>query len=370
MPSRVRIRCGIGHYDVLLGARHLDRLGAEIRRLRLGTHPVILTNPVILKNHAQAVERVLKKERFPVRVMTVADTERSKSFLALEQVLSRLAEWDGPGRRLFLVLVGGGVVGDLGGLAAGLYRRGIPYVQVPTTLLAQVDSSIGGKTGIDLPQGKNLIGLINPPNLVFQEIRFLETLPHRQFLSGLAEVAKCGIVRDRPLFAFLEKADVSALRGSAADLGWIIARAVRVKASVVEADEGERKGIRTILNFGHTLGHAVEAACGYGSAYTHGEAVAVGMRAATELARKLHLLSDREADRIGRLLQHLGLPKSLRGVSRARMWSAMEHDKKWSWGKNRWVLPTGIGRVVVRQGIPAATVRSVVNRLWEKQGAG
>ncbi|MBI3333267.1 MAG: 3-dehydroquinate synthase [Candidatus Omnitrophica bacterium] len=367
MPTfhRIPVRLKSCRYDLRIGSNHLTSLGSAVRSLRLGSHPVVLTNPTILRTHAPAVARLLSRSGFPVRTLTVPDTERSKSLPALSDLLSRLADLDRPGRRLFLVLVGGGVVGDLGGLAAGLYRRGIPYLQVPTTLLAQVDSSIGGKTGVDLPQGKNLVGLFNQPRLVFIELSFLRTLPDRQFRSGLAEVAKCGVIRDPEIFRFLERTSVADLRRDEKRLGWLVARAVRVKASVVEADERETRGIRTILNFGHTLGHALEAATGYGAAYTHGEAIAVGMAAATLISLRLRLIPASSAERLLRLIPHLGLPIGIRGPRPgiSEILRAMSHDKKWQAGRNRWVLPTGIGRVLVRRDVPERIIRSVIEEL-------
>jgi len=332
----------------------------------LGTHAVIVTNPTLVRHHARAVRRVLMKAGFPVDTLTVPDTERSKSLGTLGQLIGRLAGLDRPGRRPFLVLVGGGVVGDLGGLVAGLYRRGIPYVQVPTTLLAQVDSSLGGKTGVDLPEGKNLVGLFNQPSIVFIELDFLSTLPDRQFRSGLAEVAKCGVIQDPVLFKLLERTQVTTLRRSPGLLAQVVARAVQVKASVVGRDERETLGIRTILNFGHTLGHALETAARYDTRIcTHGEAVAVGMIAATRISQRMGLIPDSAAGRIHRLMDHLGLPASLRGMKLSSILRAMAHDKKWAMGRNRWVLPAGIGRAVVRRGVPERIVRESIRTVLE-----
>ena len=362
--SRIPVRLDSRRYDVLIGSRHANRFVSEIRRLKCGTHPIVLSNSSLLKNHARFIVHTLSRSGFPVQVLAVADTERSKSLRTMSRLLHALADQDAPGRRLFLILVGGGVVGDVGGVVAGLYRRGIPYLQVPTTLLAQVDSSIGGKTAVDLPQGKNLVGLFYQPRLVFIELGFLRTLPDRQFRSGLSEVAKCGIIRDPELFAFLERTPLVQLRHSTEKLGWLVSRAVKVKTAVVEADERETRGIRTILNFGHTFGHALETATHYAGSLTHGEAVAVGMRVATEIACRLGKLGDPEAKRIGRLLEHLGLPTTFRGVSLSEILQAMSHDKKWSTGRN-WVLPTGIGRVVVVKAVPERTIRAAIKTVME-----
>lgn len=346
--------------EILIGAGHLDRLGSRLKRLAIGTHPVILSNSTVLRRHGARTEASLRRAGFPVRRIVVLDSERSKSEAGLRRVLQELARADAPGRRLFLLLLGGGVIGDLGGLAAGLYRRGVPYVQVPTTLLAQADSSIGGKTAIDLPEGKNLVGLIYQPRLVFMETEFLKTLSDRAFRSGLAEIAKCGVIRDPVLFRLLERHPFGAFREDPALLGRALSRAVRVKCAVVEQDEFETRGLRTVLNFGHTLGHALEAASGYSRAVPHGEAVAVGMRAASDIAVRLRLLRLAERDRIVALLRHLGLPTQIRIGDLSGVFRAMQRDKKWAKRKNRWVLPTGIGRATVREGVPEPVVRAAV----------
>ncbi len=363
--SRIPVRLGLRRYEIRIGVRQMDRFGSFVRRLACGTHPVLVTNPTIWKGQARSVAHALAQSGFPVRTLLVPDTERSKSMEVLSRLLNRLADLDGPGRRLFLVLVGGGVVGDLGGVAAGLYRRGIPYIQVPTTLLAQVDSAIGGKTGVDLAHGKNLVGLIVQPRGVFIDLQFLSSLPERQFCSGLAEVIKCGVIRDRLLFQFLEETSVDRLRRSVRDLAWVITRAVKVKVDLVEKDERETRGIRTLLNFGHTFGHALEAAAGYSRAFTHGEAISIGMRVACDISCRLGLFSPPQADRIGRVLSRFRLPETIRGVRLAPILWAMSHDKKWSGGENRWVLPVGIGRAVVRRDVPPRIIRAAIQHRME-----
>ncbi len=365
--ARIRVRLKDRSYDVVVVCSRLNTLAAEIRRLRLGTDAVIVTNPTVLKSHghARSVHDVLAKGGFAVHIVMVPDTEKSKSMKGLNRLLEAMAGLDRPGRKIFLVLVGGGVVGDLGGVAAGLYKRGVPFVQIPTTLLAQVDSSIGGKTAVDLPQGKNLIGLFNQPRLVFVDLAFLRSLPDRQFRSGMAEVAKCGVISDAVLFRFLENCPLSVLRFSEDKLSWVIARAIQVKVSVVERDEKELRGVRTLLNFGHTVGHALEAATNYSKNYTHGEAVAIGMCAATDVSLRLKMISSQSADRIRHLIRHLGLPTATEKVPLKKIFQAMSYDKKWMIGKNRLVLPTDIGRAVVVKGVPGAILRDVVKSLRE-----
>ncbi len=362
---RIPVRLGTRRYEVLIGSGHFSGFGRRVRRLNLGTTPVVLSNSSILQRYGSSLKASLRRAGLSMQVLTVADSERSKSLRTLGRILDRLAGLDGPGRRLFLILAGGGVVGDLGGVAAGLYRRGIPFVQLPTTLLAQVDSAIGGKTGVDLPQGKNLVGLFYQPRLVFIEVEFLQTLSDRQFRSGLAEVLKCAVIRDPELFRFLERVEVQRLREDPRRLAWVVARAVQVKARVVESDELETRGIRTILNFGHTLGHAIETAAHYRRDYTHGEAVALGMRAATDMAWRLDLLAASVRTRIHKALDRLGLPSGIRGLRFSEILQAMEHDKKWAQGRGLWILPAGIGRCIVRRGVPVTVVQAAIRELWK-----
>ncbi|MBI1953232.1 MAG: 3-dehydroquinate synthase [Candidatus Omnitrophica bacterium] len=359
-PIRVRVSLGARGYDVLIGRGRLERLGAWTRRLAPGNSAVIISNPTVLRRCGAPVVSALTRAGFPVSTLTIADTERAKSMATVSRLLAELTRLARPGWKPFLVLLGGGVVGDVGGMVAGLFRRGVPYLQLPTTLLAQVDSAIGGKTAVDLPQGKNLAGLFYQPRGVFIELDFLKTLPDRQFRSGLAEIAKCAVIRDPKLFAFLERTTVERLRGRPSELAWVIGRAVKVKARVVSADEFEKKGIRTVLNLGHTLGHALEAASHFSRAYAHGEAVALGMRVSVQIAGTLGLLSLAEAERIGGLLTHLGLPSRIRAVAMRDLLLAMSHDKKWAEGLQRWVLPAAVGKVVVRRGVPLSVVKSAI----------
>ena len=363
--TRVPVRLGHRRYEVRIGVDHLASLGPWLRRLRLGTDLIVVTNSTVLKKQGSRLRRALAGSGMSIRFLAVPDSERSKSFEELGRLLTQLARWDGPGKRLALLLAGGGVVGDLGGLAAGLYRRGIPCLQLPTTLLAQVDSAIGGKTAIDLPEGKNLVGLILQPRGVFIEVGWLRTLPERQFRSGLAEMLKCGVIRDARLFEELERASVRDLRRDEPRLARLVARAVRVKAAIVEADERETRGLRTLLNLGHTFGHALEAATSYSGAVTHGEAVAAGMLVATGISRRLGLISDAPARRIRGAIERLGFRTRVRGVRPAAVRRAMSQDKKWAAGKNRWVLPVGIGRCVVRSGVGEGTVRAAIASVLE-----
>ena len=354
------VRAASRRYPVIIGHRHLNRLPQSLRDAGLDGTPVIITNPRVWRLGGAGLQRVLRRGGWAPVVLSVPDTEHSKSLAELGRVLTRLAALDGHGR-LFIIAFGGGVVGDLAGLAAALYRRGIPYVQVPTTLLAQVDSAIGGKTAVDLPRGKNLVGAFYQPWLVFSDTAWLAGLPPRQVASGLAEVIKCGVIQDAGLFALLARERAAILAGRPAPLQAVIARAARIKARVVGADERETTGLRMILNFGHTIGHAVEAATHYSGRCTHGEAVAIGMRAATALARRLGCCTRSTEDRLNDLLDAYRLPAAARGVRPDAVMAALSHDKKVRQGRLHWVLPTRIGHVLVTPDVPSAMVQAVVH---------
>lgn len=356
----VRVALRDRSYEILIGHNHLSRLSKKIKTLALGRDPLIVTNPLVGRHCAKAVVAGLRRAGLNPRMHLIPDSERSKSLAELSRLLGRLAALDGAGRTLFIVALGGGVVGDLAGFAASVYRRGIPYVQIPTTLLAQVDSSIGGKTAVDLPAGKNLVGTIYQPRLVFVETSWLAKLPRRQLCSGLAEVIKCAVIRDPSLFRYLRTNRTAILRADPRALAPVIASAAGIKAAIVSADETESTGLRTVLNFGHTLGHAIEAAENYRGIHTHGEAISIGMSAAAALARRIGLCSVRFEQDLRAMLSSYRLPLVARGVSRRRVIDAISHDKKAKAGRLRWVLPTRIGHVLVTSDVSREMVIQVV----------
>lgn len=276
-------------------------------------------------------------------VAEVAAGEKSKSIEALTALHDRLIDLEAD-RHTLVLAVGGGVVGDLAGFAAATFNRGLPLVMVPTTLLAQVDSSVGGKTAINHPHGKNLIGSFHQPIGVWIDIDTLRTLPTREFVSGLAEVLKYGVIADAEFFEYLEQnADKAAARNEVV-IKHLVARSCRLKADVVEQDELEHTGLRAILNFGHTIAHAIENVAGYG-AYLHGEAVAVGMIAEARLAARLGWADDALPARIERIVSRLELPTSIKGCDLDELLAAMKHDKKNKMGRIRFVLPRRVGLV-------------------------
>ena len=270
-------------------------------------------------------------------------------------------------RKSFIVALGGGVVGDLAGFVAATYLRGIPFVQVPTTLLAQVDSSVGGKVGVNLRAGKNLVGSFYQPRLVLCDLETFSTLPAREYRSGLAEVIKYGIIYDAQLFTRLERELPKLLKRDPDTLATVIARCCQIKAEVVRQDETEH-GLRAILNFGHTIGHALEAISKYGK-YLHGEAISLGQVAAARLSAKIAGLADRDAQRISALLERAGLPIHLRlgPTERSNLLSAMKLDKKVSGGEIKFVLAKRIGKVAIGQRVPAAVLEQVLGSLADHQ---
>ena len=284
--------------------------------------------------------------------------EGSKSLATAASLYARLAEIRAD-RQTCVVAMGGGVVGDLAGFVAATYARGLPLVMVPTTLLAQVDSSVGGKVGVNLAAAKNLIGAFHQPVGVWVDSAHLRTLPDRERRCGLAEVVKYGVILDPDFFALLETYADDLAAGDPDLTGQVIARSCELKASVVAQDETERTGLRAILNFGHTIGHAVEAVAGYGGCYQHGEAVAVGMVAEARLAERLGWTAPEVGERLVALLGRLGLPVAAPGLDPDRLVAAMSLDKKNQGGRIRFVLPDRIGSVVETEA-PADLLRSVV----------
>jgi len=325
-------------------------LGPYLKKLNIGSDAYIITNALIRKKYGKVLENTLKRRGFSVKFKVVPDSEKSKSIETAAGVIKDIALYDKK-RRLFIIAFGGGVIGDLSGFVASIYKRGIPYIQIPTTLLAQVDSSIGGKTAVDLSVGKNLVGAFYQPRLVFSDVRFISTLSPRQMRSGLSEVIKYAVLKDKKLFDYLEARykDILACKKSA--LEHIVLRCSAIKARIVQQDEREEKGIRTILNFGHTAGHAIEAAAVY-KGYTHGEAIALGMLVATDISTRLKLINGTTARRIEALIRKAALPIKIRGVRLRSIINAHYRDKKFIGAKNRFVLLTAIGRTKIAENIP------------------
>jgi 3-dehydroquinate synthase len=355
----VNVPVGDRSYSIMIGTGLLSRLGAECKKLRLGQRCAIVSDRNVAPLYAARARASLIRAGFEPILITVPAGETAKHLRTVSACFDALARHRLERKSLVLAL-GGGVVGDLAGFVAATYLRGIPFVQVPTTLLAQVDSSVGGKVGVNLGAGKNLVGAFYQPRLVLCDLSTLRTLPARELQAGLAEVIKYGIIYDAGLFRRLERELPRLLRLELAPLTAVIARCCEIKAEVVGQDETE-SGVRAILNFGHTVGHALETISGYGR-YLHGEAIAIGQVAAARLSAWQRGLPVGEVDRIVRLLEQAGLPTRVRLAprQRARLRAAMRLDKKVSGGELKFVLADRIGQVVWGQTVPPALIEQVL----------
>lgn len=359
MPASIRVHSAAGPYDVLCGAGILRRAGGLVTAVGGRGSTFILSSARVWRHWGWAVGKSLGKPRED-RVILFDDREAAKRMSTVEGIARALVR-AGADRRAVLVAVGGGVVGDVAGFAAATYLRGVRVIHIPTTLVAQVDSAIGGKTGVNLPEGKNLVGAFYPPRLVIADPTTLGTLPHREFRSGLYEVIKYGVIADRVLFEFLEKRMTAVLRRDPKALSRIIPRCVAIKARVVGKDEREG-GLRQILNFGHTLGHAFEAATNY-RRFLHGEAIAWGMIAATLLGVAMDRIREPEAARIVALIGRVGPLPPLGKLRLRHLERIVAGDKKAEGGQARWVLPVRIGKVRWGEAVPWPVVARAIAEL-------
>ena len=355
MPA-LTVALGARSYPIHVGAGLLARSGELLAALP-APYVVVVTNPVVAQHHLAPLQGALAAAALRHDVIVVPDGEQHKDWATLHHVHTRLLEL-GADRSTTLLALGGGVIGDLAGFAAATYQRGVPLVQVPTTLLAQVDSSVGGKTAVNHPLGKNMIGAFHQPLLVLSDTDTLRTLPQREYVAGIAEVIKCGAVRERALFEWLEMNMERLLERDPAALAHAITESCRIKAAIVAADERER-GERALLNFGHTFGHAIEAGTGYG-AWLHGEAVAAGMILAARLSQRVAGLSAAEGDRLHALVARAGLPVLPPSLPLTRWLELMLRDKKRDQGTMRFVLLRTLGSGAVGAAIAERDLRAVL----------
>jgi len=357
--KKIKVDLSGRSYDILIGSKAVTRLPHLIEASGYKGPVAVITDKVVASQTARITGPVFKSLSNDVFRITLPATERAKSIRVFQDVSQRISKRTKTHKPLIIAL-GGGVVGDLAGFVAATYRRGVPLLEIPTTLLAQVDSSVGGKVGVDLPEAKNLIGAFYQPKWVLMDPDFLKSLPPRQLRNGLAEIIKYAIIAKGSLFSFLEDniKGVLALERKAVER--IIYECVSIKARIVEKDELDVKDIRIILNFGHTLGHAIEAASGYSKRYNHGESIAIGMLLASEISVRLDMLKEKDFIRIRNLIKNTGLPVRLHGVSLKDIMNAYGYDKKFTTGANRFVLPKRIGQVEVIEDIPALLIRTVL----------
>lgn len=347
--EKVRVELGDRSYDISIGSNILNDVGDSIKSFGLSPKIAIVSNPTVYPLYGKAVVDSLKKIGFNVLTVTIPDGEEYKDLLWLEYIYNVLlkAKLD---RSSLLVALGGGVIGDITGFAASTYLRGISYIQVPTTLLAQVDSSVGGKTGVNHKLGKNMIGTFWQPRLVWIDVETLKTLSKREFLAGIAEVIKYGVIWDEELFNFLENERSKILVLDNGSMMHIIKRSCEIKAEVVSKDERE-SGLRSVLNFGHTIGHAIETVTEYRK-FLHGEAIAIGMCLEAKLSGMLTFIDNDKVLRIKNLIDSYGLPSEMPSdIDIGHILSSMELDKKAVAGELRFILPEKIGKVRIHKGI-------------------
>lgn len=362
-PVNVDVALGDRAYDIVIGRGVLSSLGERVAALRPGVRTAIVTDRTVAKYWLEPTEASLAAAGIPTSRVVVEEGEISKTYAGLEKVSEALiaAKIE---RNDLVIALGGGVVGDLAGFAAAILRRGVDFVQVPTSLLAQVDSSVGGKTGINSPQGKNLLGAFHQPVLVIADTAVLDTLSPRQFRAGYAEVAKYGVLGDEAFFAWLEENHADIFKGGSAR-EHAIATSCRAKAGVVSRDERET-GERALLNLGHTFGHALEAATGFSDRLFHGEGVSIGMTLAAQFSARLGMIGEADAARVERHLIEAGLPTRLQDIAgfaqegladADALMALMAQDKKVKRGKLTFILLEAVGRAVIAKDVEPAPVR-------------
>lgn len=341
----VRVELGDRSYPIEIGNGILGDLGHRLKDLDLSKKVSIITNPTVSNLYGKPVMEGLKKSNFEPAITEIPDGEEYKTLLWISHLYDELLSYRLE-RRSPVIALGGGVIGDMAGFVAATYMRGIPYIQVPTTLLSQVDSSVGGKTGVNHILGKNMIGLFYQPSLVWIDLKTLSTLPDRELKAGLAEVIKYGVISDSDLFEYLEKNIEKILSLDETSLTHIIKRSCEIKADVVSRDEREA-GLRSILNFGHTIGHAIETLTNY-TLYKHGEAIAIGMLYEARIAHRMGLCNKEVVERLNGLIKRAGLPSKLPEIALDKIIEAMQIDKKVKDGGLRIVLPESIGQVTLQ----------------------
>lgn len=352
-------------YPVIVGQGILADAGRLLARRGLDTPPVVITNNKVLRLHGPVLLESLRRTLGGATVIRIGDGERYKNQSTLFKIYREMFRAHAD-RSSWILAFGGGVVGDIAGFAAATYMRGIRFAMAPTTLLAQVDSSIGGKVGINVAQGKNLIGAFYQPAAVLADTGSLATLPQKELTTGIYEAIKCGAIRSEPLLRFIEQQLPAILRCRPSEMEHIVVEAARIKAAVVAEDEKEI-GLRMILNYGHTVGHAFEAATNY-RRFKHGEAVAWGMLAALAYGRQLGFLRETESARLTRLIRRVGPLPSLKGISCSRLWNAMALDKKFNSGNIRMVFLPKLGAAEIRGSLDPCGLRRFLREFLSANG--
>jgi 3-dehydroquinate synthase len=355
----VEVRLDSRSYTIEIGTDNLATLGAKVGQWSRLSHALLITDENVEVPHAKLAAQSLANAGATVDVFVVPPGEQTKCVDSADALWNQLLDV-GADRRSIVVAVGGGVVGDLAGFVAATFARGLGLVHVPTTLLAQVDSSVGGKVGINLPSAKNMVGAFWQPAGVLIDTSVLETLPDRQYRAGLAEVVKYGVILDAPFFSYLEGHFAQLIERDPATLEYVITRCCQLKAQVVAGDEREETGLRSVLNYGHTFCHALETVTLYNQ-LLHGEAVSIGMLCASRLAERLGRVDRTFTRRQSKLLEAFGLPVEFPSVDRDQLLHAMSHDKKVEHGRLRFVLPTRLGHVELVGDVDESEVRAALD---------
>jgi 3-dehydroquinate synthase len=356
--EKIRVDLAERSYNISIGNNILEGIGEKLTLFDLSPRIAIVSNPTVFSLYGDRVSDSVKKAGFELSVITIPDGEEYKDLLWVQHIYDELLRIK-LDRSSALIALGGGVIGDITGFAASTYMRGISCIQVPTTLLAQVDSSVGGKTGVNHKLGKNMIGTFWQPRLVWIDVETLKTLPKKELLAGIAEVIKYGVIYDRELFDFLEADKDKILDLDSRAMSHIIKRSCEIKAEIVSKDERE-SGLRAILNYGHTIGHAVETVSGY-KRFLHGEAVAIGMFLEARLSQILGLIDKDQVSRIKVVIDSYGLPSEIPAdMDVQSLLLSMQLDKKTVAGEMKFIFPEKIGQVRIHKGVTENTIRDLL----------
>jgi 3-dehydroquinate synthase len=358
----VEVKAAKHSYRALIGSGLLASAGDAIKDVLSPARCTLISDTNVAPRFGNQLQKNLIAAGYEATLITVPPGEQSKTLEHVGQICDQMLA-SGLDRESFIIGLGGGVVGDLSGLVAAIFERGIPHVQIPTTLLAMVDSSIGGKTGVNAKAGKNLIGSFHPPALVIDDIDVLKTLPRRELNQGFAEIIKHGVIADTEMFRQLEDVDLGPSRTGTIDFALLVRRNIEIKARIIADDEGDQKGKRALLNFGHTIGHAIERAANYHD-IAHGDAVSLGMVAACKVSMKRTRFPKEDRDRVVNLLQKFGLPAQLPSdFPRDKIFDAIKFDKKFSRGEVRFVVTPKIGSAKLSSDVTMDDLRAAIEAL-------
>lgn len=363
----IHVKTGRKGYDILLGQNILPQIGQKIRELGLGESIFVITSPRIAGHHLAPLLKSLRASGYTdIKVNKVPDGEKYKSLTSYKKLIDEVLEFNkDDNKKIFILNLGGGVVGDLGGFVASTYRRGTPYVQVPTTLLAFVDCGIGGKVGVNHNSTKNVVGQFHQPTLVYADLSLINTLNKRELRSALAEIVKYGVINSYELFEFLEENIQNIFALDADVINQVATQCYTMKADIVANDEFDQKNIRAVLNYGHTIGHAVEATSKY--SYRHGEAVSIGIVCINDIAVQLGMLDKNVAARIENLLIKIGLPVDIKNCGIKDIMRHFWSDKKFVNGINKLIIATDIGKTEIVEDVAVKIIESAIKKRFHKK---